>query len=318
MNIESASVTVSQVLAELEKVFIGQTDVVEQSVIALLSGGHALLEGVPGTGKTLLVKALAMITGNRFNRVQFTPDLMPSDILGVNVFDMHARKFEFRPGPVFCDVFLGDEINRSPAKTQSALLEAMEEKQVTIDGVTHSLSSVFTVFATQNPVEFEGTYPLPEAQVDRFMLKILIDYPQAQAEEQILEKVENGFDAHRLTQMNLQPVLNNEAIAELRALTRSLHASEPVRRYITQIIRQTRSWPQLTLGASPRAGVMLLLAAKACALMHQRDYVTPDDVKEMACPVLRHRILLLPEAEVEGVSPDQCLRQILSQVEVPR
>jgi MoxR-like ATPase len=315
---KNAYAIVEQITAELEKVFIGQSEVIEQSIIALLSGGHALLEGVPGTGKTLLVKALSMITGNRFRRVQFTPDLMPSDILGVNIFDVQAKKFEFRPGPVFCDIFLADEINRSPAKTQSALLEVMEEKQATVDGVTHLLSPVFTVFATQNPVEFEGTYPLPEAQVDRFMLKILIDYPQEEAETEILSKVEGGFDAHQLDQANLRTILTNESIQQLRGFTRSLHAAEPVRQYITRIIRQTRTYPQITLGASPRAGVMLLLAAKAKALMNQRDYVTPDDVKDMACPVLRHRILLMPEAEVEGVSTDDCLARILAQVEVPR
>jgi len=318
VDIQTAYPVINQVITELEKILIGQEEAVEQSVAALLSGGHALLEGVPGTGKTLLVKAMAMLTGSRFHRVQFTPDLMPSDILGINIYDMHQKKFEFRPGPVFCDILLGDEINRSPAKTQSALLEVMEEKQATIDGTTHPLSPVFTVFATQNPVEFEGTYPLPEAQVDRFMLKIIIDYPHEAAEAEILDNVEAGFDAHRLSQMNLQPVLTNEHIQELRSLVRSVNASEPVRQYITRIIRKTRSFPQITLGASPRAGVMLLHAAKAKALMQQRDYVTPDDVKDMACAVLRHRLLLMPEAEVEGITAEQCLTQILSQVEVPR
>lgn len=318
MDIQTAYQIVNQVITELERVFIGQKEVVEHSVVALLSGGHALLEGVPGTGKTMLVKAMAMITGSRFHRVQFTPDLMPSDILGINIYDMNLKKFEFRPGPVFCDILLGDEINRSPAKTQSALLEAMEEKQATVDGVTHLLSPVFTVFATQNPVEFEGTYPLPEAQVDRFMLKIVIHYPHEEAEAEILDKVEAGFDAHQLSQMNLQTVLTSEKIQELRALTRSINASEPVRQYITRIIRKTRSFPQITLGASPRAGVMLLHATKAKALIQQRDYVTPDDVKDMAYSVLRHRVLLMPEAEVEGITADQCLTHILSQVEVPR
>jgi MoxR-like ATPase len=182
-----------------------------------------------------------MVTGNRFSRVQFTPDLMPSDIVGINIYDMRAKQFEFRPGPIFCDIFLGDEINRSPAKTQSALLESMEEKQATVDGVTHPLSPTFTVFATQNPVEYEGTYPLPEAQIDRFMLKILIDYPEQDAEVRILDKVEGGFDAHQLSHMDLKPVLNNEMVREIRALARSIHASEPVRRYITHIIRRTRS-----------------------------------------------------------------------------
>ncbi|MHC4517887.1 MAG: AAA family ATPase, partial [Planctomycetota bacterium] len=275
-------------------------------------------EGVPGTGKTLLGRAIAYVTGASFKRIQFTPDLMPSDIIGVNVYDMATKQFDFRPGPLFSDIVLADEINRVPAKTQSALLEAMQERQATVDGKPHGLSPVFSVFATQNPVEFEGTYPLPEAQVDRFMLKILIDYPDEVAESHILDHIETGFEPLGLGQSGLDQVLDRARLAALRKASRNVHAEEMVRRYVTQVIRATRSRPQITLGASPRAGVMLLLAAKAKALLTGRDYVSPDDVKSIAYPVLRHRILLLPEAEVEGLSPDDCLKEILAATEVPR
>jgi MoxR-like ATPase len=243
---------------------------------------------------------------------------MPSDIIGVNVFDLAAKQFDFRPGPVFGDIVLADEINRAPAKTQAALLEAMQERQATVDGKAYKLSSVFTVFATQNPVEFEGTYPLPEAQVDRFMLKIVIDYPGEAAEAEILDKVEAGFDSADLAGLNLQPLLDAPRLLGLREATRKVHVEEMVRRYVTRVIRATRSRSQITLGASPRAGVMLLLAAKAKALLSGREFVSPDDVKALAPAVLRHRILLLPEAEVEGLTPDDCLKEILQGAEVPR
>jgi MoxR-like ATPase len=318
MNIETVNDIATKIVTELRKAIVGQDEVLEQTVIALLAGGHALLEGVPGTGKTLLARTLSYATGTSFHRIQFTPDLMPSDIVGVNIYDMVTKKFDFRAGPIFCDILLADEINRAPAKTQSALLEAMQERQATIDGNSYPISPVFTVFATQNPVEFEGTYPLPEAQVDRFMMKIVIKYPPENAETEILDKVEAGFDSSNLNTINIQKVLDLEKLTSIREIAKKVRVEEIVRRYVTQIIRATRSKPQITLGASPRAGVMLMGAAKGRALVMGRDFATPDDVKAMALPVLRHRILLVPEAEVEGKTTDDCIDEILLTIEVPR
>jgi len=318
MDIQLANETARRITDELGKVIVGQREALEQITVAFLARGHALLEGVPGTAKTLMVRALSHLTGASFRRVQFTPDLMPSDILGVNIYNTASGEFVFRPGPIFADVVLGDEINRAPAKTQSALLEAMEEGQVTVDGVTHAMSRVFTVFATQNPVEFEGTYPLPEAQVDRFMLKIAIGYPAEGVEDAILDKVEAGFDSAHLTSAGVEKVLDLETLADLRRTVRGIRVEESVRRYVTRIVRATRTMRQVSLGASPRAAVMLMLAAKAQAVVAGREFVTPDDVKAMAAPTLRHRLILHPEVEIEGRTPDECLNELLLGIEVPR
>jgi len=318
MDVQTAHELSRRIVAELAKVTIGQGEVLEQMAVTLLAGGHALLEGVPGTGKTLMARALSVVSGTSFRRIQFTPDLMPSDITGVSVYNTSTGEFVFRRGPIFADILLADEINRAPAKTQSALLEAMQERQVTEDGVPHAISSVFTVFATQNPVEFEGTYPLPEAEIDRFMLKIGIGYPDEEVEGQILDLVHGGFDAADLSTAPIGPQLDVETLSQLRETVRGLQVTQAVRRYVTRIVRATRTLPQVSLGASPRAAVMLMLAAQAAAIIAGREYVTPDDVKAMARPALRHRIVLQPELEVEGRTTDQCIKELLTAIEVPR
>jgi MoxR-like ATPase len=308
---------VTRLLDAVDGVVLGQDEAVRQLAITVLAGGHALLEGVPGTAKTLAVRALAAALDLRFGRVQFTPDLMPTDLLGVNVLDERRSDFVFRPGPVFTDLLLADEINRAPAKTQSALLEAMQERQVTVDGETRRLPPAFTVLATQNPVEFEGTYPLPEAQLDRFLLKIRIDYPGEKDEAAILDRYAAGFDAERSETFRIEPVVTAEGLAELRHQVQAVHVEPAVRRYITTIVRATREQPAFTLGASPRAGVALFLASRAVAVIEGRDFVTPDDVKALAASVLRHRVMLTPEAEVEGRGPDAWIATVLDTIEVP-
>jgi MoxR-like ATPase len=307
-----------QVLDRLSGVVLGQDDMLRQMMEALLAGGHALLEGVPGTAKTLAIRSLALALDLRFGRVQFTPDLMPTDLTGVNVLDELKKEFVYHPGPIFTDLLLADEINRAPAKTQAALLEAMQERQVTVDGKTRPLPVGFTVFASQNPVEYEGTYPLPEAQLDRFLLKIQVDYPSAAAERAILDRYAEGFSADRPESYGVQSVLTAADLARLRQEVAAVHVEPTVRDYITRIVRATREEPSFALGASPRAGVALFLASRAEALLSGRDFVTPDDVKALAAPVLRHRVMLTPEAEVEGQRVDDRLHGLLQTLPAPR
>ena len=310
--------TVEHINTELRKVIVGQDEVIEQVLIALLAEGHALLEGVPGTAKTLLVKTLARIVGADFGRIQFTPDLMPSDITGTNVFNVATSTFSLRRGAIFTDILLADEINRTPPKTQAALLEAMEERQVTIDGEPHPLSPLFTVLATENPIEYEGTYPLPEAQLDRFLLKILVGYPSADEEARIVANWDEGFNARRLEQVDIRPLAEPDALPLCRAEIRRARMEPGVRAYVVQIVRRTREHPSAAYGASPRASVALLLCAKALAAMRGREFATPDDVRDMARPVLRHRLRLRAEAELDGATPETVITDILNTVEVPR
>jgi len=304
--------------SEASKVIVGQEEAFTQILIALFSGGHVLLEGVPGTAKTLMAKTLAALTGVEFKRVQFTPDLMPSDVIGTQVFEMGTGQFRLRKGPVFTNILLGDEINRAPAKTQSALLEAMEERQVTIEGERLPLPEPFFVMATQNPVEYEGTYPLPEAQLDRFLFKVIVDYAPQEVEIEVLRRYHAGFDAHRLETVGLRPVMNPEILAQCRAEIRQVQVDDGILKYVTDIAQASRKSLDLILGGSPRASISLLLAAKTWAAIQNRAYVTPDDVKFLARPVYRHRIILKPEAEIEGLTPDTAMARILARVEVPR
>ena len=310
--------TVAHILNELRKTIVGQDEVVEQIVVALLAEGHALLEGVPGTAKTLMVKTLARILGAQFSRIQFTPDLMPSDITGTNVFNMQSSQFSLRHGPIFTDILLADEINRTPPKTQAALLEAMEERQATIDGERYTLSPIFTVLATENPIEYEGTYPLPEAQLDRFLLKILIDYPDEHEEQEIIGRWDAGFNSHHLDQLNIQPLPDVSAIQNCRLEVRQMRMEPGVQKYIVDIVRKTRNHPTILYGASPRAAIALLLCSKALAAIRGRDFPTPDDIRDIAMPVLRHRLALRAEAELEGATTDAVITDILKTVEVPR
>jgi MoxR-like ATPase len=310
--------TVEHIRAELGKVIVGQEEVVEQALVALLAEGHALIEGVPGTAKTLLVKTLARIVGAEFSRIQFTPDLMPSDITGTNVFNIATSSFSLRRGPVFTDVLLADEINRTPPKTQAALLEAMEERQVTIDGESQPLSPLFTVFATENPIEYEGTYPLPEAQLDRFLLKIIVAYPSAEEESRVVSNWDEGFNTRRLDQIDVRPLPDHEDVMRCRAEVRAARTEPGVRGYLVDIVRRTREHPSVAYGASPRASVALLLCSKALAAMRGRDFTTPDDVRDIARPVLRHRISLRVGAEDEGSNVEAVITDILNTAEVPR
>jgi len=302
---------------ELAKIIVGQSDLIDGALIALLCGGHALIEGVPGLAKTLSVKTLARTLNAGFQRVQCTSDLMPADLLGTNVLNIATGTFTLHRGPMFTDLLLVDEINRMPPRTQAALLESMEERQVTIDGERHPLSATFTVLATQNPVEFEGTYPLPEAQLDRFLLKIKINYPTAEEEIAILEKHNGQSALVDSTQVEISS-LESEVLQRARRELRELKLEPSVIRYISDIARRTRNWPSVSLGASPRAAISLMLVAKALAALSDRDYVIPDDVKAAVLPALRHRLMLRPEAELEGFDTDRVLSDVLAAVEVPK
>lgn len=318
LTTETAAEALQTVRAAVATRVLGQDEVIDELLVTFLARGHALLEGVPGTAKTLLVRVTAGALGVRFKRIQFTPDLMPSDVTGVGILRDMERGFEFRPGPIFTDLMLGDEINRAPPKTQAALLEAMAERQVTADGVNHQLGMLFTVFATQNPVEHEGTYPLPEAQLDRFLMKIVVGYPSREAEIRVLDMYADGFDAERAEDVRLSPVVDSAMVEALRTVADRVTVAPEIREYIAQLVRSTREDTSIILGASPRATVAVFRAARAMAVIGSRDYVTPDDVKAVSRAVLRHRIRIMPELEVEGRSPDDVIGSVLSRVPVPR
>ena len=316
MNIEQASQALSRVAGEVGRVLIGQDELVEQVLIGLLARGHVLIEGVPGLGKTLLVKALAQTLGLSFRRIQFTPDLMPSDVSGSSVYSAKLSEFNFVAGPVFAQLVLADEVNRAPAKTQSSLLEAMQDRSVTSDGVTRPLPTPFLVIATQNPVESQGTYPLPEAQLDRFLLKLEIRYPSRAAELTLLKNYVAGFDSNRLE--GFPQLLDEGSVLALQHAVAQVRISDDILEYITGIVDKSRSHPAVALGASPRASIGLLAVSRAQAVLRGRDFVVPDDVKSHAHAVLRHRLVLQPDAELEGTSPDMCVDAILREVPVPK
>src|SRR5450755_4197430 len=311
---EAVSKLAQHIRQEMGKAVVGQDDLKTQCLIALLCEGHALLEGVPGIAKTLAVKTLSHLLRLEFQRVQCTSDLMPADIIGTNVLNLANSTFQLHPGPVFTHLLLVDEVNRMPPRTQAALLECMQERQVTIDGERHVLSPNFTVFATQNPVDFEGTYPLPEAQLDRFLVKIRVPYPEAKDEIQLLVNVQNGFDSDRLEEIAIAPV-EPGLLQQAREQVRAVKVQEALFAYIVEIVRRTRDWPALSLGSSPRAAVNLLTFSKAVAAMDGRDYVIPDDIKQAVLPVFRHRIVLKPEADLEGVTADQVIQDVVRAVE---
>ena len=308
----------ARVLAAVRPVIVGMDAEIEASLIALLAGGHVLLEGPPGVAKTLLARSLSTALGGSFARIQFTPDLMPADVTGTSIFHPARGVFDFQAGPIFANVILCDEINRAPAKTQSALLEAMQEGAVTVDGRRHALPDPFIVFATMNPIEHEGTYPLPEAQLDRFVFKVLVKYPPAETETQLLSQAHSRALNATPQALGVHAVSRPEEVLELRRRVLAVTVRDDIPAYVVRLVRATRADRALVMGASPRAGVMMLAAAKARAALHGRDFVTPDDVKAVFLPALRHRVLLDPGEEIEGAHPDEILRRILDEQEVPR
>ena len=315
LNLTALQQKIEALKVEMAKCLVGQTQMAELLLTAILADGHVLIEGVPGIAKTLTAKLLARTISTNFSRIQFTPDLMPSDVIGTSIFHPASGNFVFRKGPVFSNIVLIDEINRAPAKTQSALFEVMEERQISYDGVTYRLDFPFLILATQNPVDHEGTYWLPEAQLDRFMFKIDITYPSAAEEMQILE-LHNHITSNQLS--TVQPVLHPEEIAEFRKLATEVHIEPRLKEYIVSIVGATRNHPFLYLGASPRASLALMNASKALATIRGKDFVVPEDIQELAFPVLRHRIILSPEKEMEGLTNDEVIRQIIRKIEVPR
>ncbi len=308
----------SRIKEQVGKAIVGQDQALEQALVAILANGHVLIEGVPGVAKTLMVRALAKTLSLDYGRIQFTPDLMPSDVLGTRIFNPKEGDFVLRTGPIFVNVMLADEINRTPPKTQAALLEAMEERRVTIDGEPLQLPPPFIVFATQNPIEFEGTYPLPEAQQDRFLLKILVSYPPDDVEIDVLRRHNAGFKPQNLEDAGIQAVVTLAELGEYQKTVQQVTVEEKVFSYIQQLVKATRNANDILVGASPRAGIALLNCSKALAALRGRDFVIPDDVKELALPILRHRVILRPEAEIEGLTVDRVLTSLIEAQVVPR
>jgi len=317
MTVQEFAHSFAEIRNEINRVLLGQDEIVEQVLLAIFARGHVLIEGVPGLGKTLLVRTLGRVLGSEFKRIQFTPDLMPSDVTGGNVFNQQANAFVFMAGPVFTQLLLADEINRAPAKTQSALLEAMQDRSVTVDGATRPLPRPFFTIATQNPIESQGTYPLPEAQLDRFLMKITVDHPSRAVEKSILTNYVRGFDAANLDTIGVRQICTAEQIVELQGATGQVGVQDEILDYITDVVSRTRAHRSVYLGASPRASIALLTCARARAASQGRPFVNPDDVKMLAPAILRHRLVLHPDAEIEGVTADDCVQQILREAPVP-
>ncbi len=317
-TISAAHTRITQLRQSISRAVIGQQRVIDETIITMLAGGHALIEGVPGLGKTLLVRALAAAVGTNFGRVQFTPDLMPTDVTGHAMFESQNQQFVIRRGPVFCNFLLADEINRAPAKTQAALLEVMQEQQVTIEGKSYSLQPPFMVLATQNPIEQEGTYPLPEAQLDRFLLKVKINYPAHDEESALVRSVTEGYVGDQLNISDVQQVMNGDDVLKIQQIVAALKVDDQVVDYAVRLVRATRDWSGIQIGAGPRGAIALVRAARAQALLNGHSFVTPDDIKTIAGAALRHRVCLTPDMEIEGITVDDALAQLFEQVEAPR